>query len=209
MQFENVIETRDELRDIIPPPAPTSRAAMKDIDHIDDICRRFIAASPFLIMATRGGDGLFDLSPKGDPAGFVQVLDEETLAIPDRLGNNRLDTFQNLLIDPSIGLIFLVPGNGMTLRVSGTARLVRDPELCQRFVVQGKAPKLVVVVTVEHAFTHCTKCMTRSSLWEPEGWPDLAGVPTLAEAIAEHAKALESVGEIDAIIKTDSQNRLY
>ncbi|MEO1019619.1 MAG: MSMEG_1061 family FMN-dependent PPOX-type flavoprotein [Pseudomonadota bacterium] len=209
MEFQNVIETRDQLREIVPEPAPTSRAALKDIDHIDALCRRFIAASPFLIMATKGADGLFDLSPKGDPAGFVHVLDEKTLVIPDRVGNNRLDTFQNLLDDPAIGLIFLVPGNGMTLRVSGKARLVADPQLCQRFVIKGKAPKLVLVIEVQHAFTHCTKCMARSNLWQPEGWPDLDDVPTMAEAMAAHAKSFESRGQTAPAIDMGALDRLY
>src|SRR5262245_949747 len=119
-RFREIITTRERLREVKGPPA--RRSAVKDIDKIDDICRRFIAACPFVVVATRGEDGKLSLSPKGDPAGFVTVLDEKTLAIPDRLGNGRLDTFENLLANPEIGLFFLIPGNGDTLRISGKGR---------------------------------------------------------------------------------------
>ncbi len=115
--FEEVVMTRDRLRELIKPPIDLVRN--KAIDRIDDICRRFIAASPFVMIATRGADGRLDVSPKGDPAGFVAVLDERTLAIPDRLGNNRLDTLENVLVHPEVGLIFVIPGHNDTLRVSG------------------------------------------------------------------------------------------
>jgi len=181
----------------------------KSIYHIDDICRRYIAAAPFIMIATRGADGLLDLSPKGDPAGFVAVLDDNTLAIPDRPGNNRLDTFENLLANPEIGLFFLIPGNNDTLRVSGTAHIVRDKALQARFEIRGKVPDLVLVVTVEEAFTHCPKCVVRSGLWDEKRWPDLADVPTLAEAVVAHAELSESVSEIQSLIDKDRVERLY
>jgi PPOX class probable FMN-dependent enzyme len=127
MRFDEAIATRERLRELS--KAPSFRARNKVIDHVDEICRRFIAACPFLIVASRGADGQIDVSPKGDPAGFVSVLDEKTLAIPDRLGNNRLDTFENLLVHPEIGLIFMIPGHGDTLRISGTGKIVRDVSL--------------------------------------------------------------------------------
>ena len=145
--FEEVITSRERLREVKGPPIP--RSAVKDIDRIDDICRRFIVACPFIVVATRGEDGQLSLSPKGDPAGFVAVLDEKTLAIPDRLGNGRLDTFENLLINPEIGLFFLIPGNGETLRISGKGYIVPDAELQKGLVVNGKAPELVLVINVE------------------------------------------------------------
>ena len=151
---------------------PSQRASNKVIDHVDDICRRFIAACPFVMVASRGADGRMELSPKGDPAGFVAVLDEKTLAIPDRLGNHRLDTFENLLTHPDVALFFMIPGNGDTLRISGTGRIVRDSSLQARLAVNGKDPNLVLVVTVEEAFMHCPKCMIRSRLWGPDHWPD-------------------------------------
>jgi uncharacterized protein len=196
--FEEEIATRQRLRELS--KQPSTRANNKIIDHIDDICGRFIAACPFVIVASRGADGRLDLSPKGDPPGFVAVLDEKTLAIPDRPGNHRLDTFDNLLTNPDIGLLFLIPGNGDTLRVSGKGKVVRDSALQVRLAVDGKTPGLVLVVTVEQAFMHCQKCIVRSRLWAPEEWPDRSNVPTLAEAIMAHAKPAESHAEVRAFI---------
>jgi PPOX class probable FMN-dependent enzyme len=204
--FDELIATRERLRSLY--KQPSDRAHNKVIDHIDDVCRRFIAASPFVIVASRGADGRLDVSPKGDPPGFVDVLDERTLAIPDRLGNNRLDTFDNLLVHPEVGLLFLIPGNGDTLRVSGTARLVRDATLQARLAVDGRTPNLVVVVTVEEAFMHCPKCIARSKLWSPDRWPDRTNVPSLAEALVAHAAPSQTVAEVQAAID-DHNARLY
>jgi PPOX class probable FMN-dependent enzyme len=206
-RFEEVIETRERLRELS--RQPSQRARNKVIDRIDDICRRFIAASPFVMVASRGADGRLDLSPKGDPAGFVTVLDEKTLAIPDRLGNNRLDTFENLLTHPDVGLFFMIPGNGDTLRVSGKGKIVRDAALQARLAVGGKAPNLILVVTVEEAFMHCPKCMARSGLWSPEHWPDRTDVPSLAEAIVAHASPPETLAEVQAIIDVGTMHHLY
>ena len=206
-RFEEIITTRERLREIKGPPA--RRSAVKDIDRIDDICRRFIAACPFIVVATRGEDGKLSLSPKGDSAGFVTILDENTLAIPDRLGNGRLDTFENLLTNPDIGLFFLIPDNRDTLRISGKGYVVRDAELQNRFLVNGKAPELVLVISVENAFMHCPKCVIRSKLWKPEQWPDRSNVPTLAEALASHAALGDTVPEMQAIIERDVATRLY
>jgi PPOX class probable FMN-dependent enzyme len=205
--FEEVVMTRDRLRELIKPPIDLVRN--KAIDRIDDICRRFIAASPFVMIATRGADGRLDVSPKGDPAGFVAVLDECTLAIPDRLGNNRLDTLENVLVHPEVGLIFVIPGHNDTLRVSGKGRIVRDADLQRRLAVNGKPPNLVLVVTVEEGFMHCSKCMIRSRLWQQDNWPDRSSVATLAEAMIAHATPKETVGEMEAIIDDDRENRLY
>jgi PPOX class probable FMN-dependent enzyme len=205
-RYEEVIATRQRLRELS--RQPSQRACNKVIDHIDDICRRFIAASPFVMVGSRGADGRLDLSPKGDPPGFVAVLDEKTLAIPDRLGNNRLDTFENLLTHPDVGLFFMIPGHGDTLRVSGKGRIVRDEALQGRLAINGKVPNLILVVTVEEAFMHCPKCMARSRLWSPEHWPDRTNVPSLAEAIVAHATPPETVAEVQAIID-DGTRRLY
>lgn len=206
ISFEEVITTHHRLRELS--RQPSHRAHNKIINHIDEICRRFIAASPFVMVASRGADGRIDLSPKGDPPGFVAVLDETTLAIPDRPGNHRLDTFENLLSHPEIGLLFLIPGNGDTLRVSGKGRIARDTTLQSRLAVDGKPPKLVLVVKVEQAFMHCPKCIVRSRLWVPEQWPDRSDVPTLAEAIVAHAKPAETAAEVRAIID-DHNAHLY
>ena len=206
MQVRETIATHERLRELS--KQPSSRANNKIIDHIDEICRRFIAACPFVLVASRGADGRIDVSPKGDPPGFVAVLDEKTLAIPDRPGNHRLDTFENLLTHPEVGLLFLIPGNGDTLRVSGKGKIVRDTPLQAKLAVNGKAPNLVLIVTVEEAFMHCPKCVVRSGLWVPERWPDRSRVPTLAEAIVTHAKPAETIDDVQAIID-DSNARLY
>ena len=205
-QFDEVITTRPRLRELS--KQPSQRASNKIIDHMDDICRRFIAACPFVMVASRGADGRMELSPKGDPPGFVAVLDEKTLAIPDRPGNHRLDTFENLLTHPDVGLLFLIPGNGDTLRVSGKGKIVRDSSLQGQLAVNGKDPNLVLVVTVEEAFMHCPKCIVRSRLWSPEHWPDRSNVPSLAEAIMAHASPTETLSEVQAIID-ESTARLY
>ena len=205
--FEEVITTRQRLREVN--KLPSHLVSNKTIDHIDDICRRFIAASPFVVVASRGEDDRLDLSPKGDPAGFVAVLDEKTLAIPDRPGNNRLDTFENLLVNPEIGLCFLIPGHGDTLRVSGKGRIVRNEGLSQRLAVNGKSPNLILVISVEQAFLHCPKCVIRSGLWKPDQWPDKSRVPTLAEAMIAHGALSESTDQVEAVIEDSNTRRLY
>jgi len=202
--FEEVVTTRERLRELT--QLPSSRAQAKVIAHIDDICRRFIAASPFLLVASRDPDGRLDISPKGDPPGFVAVLDEKTLAIPDRPGNHRFDTFANAIECADLALIFMIPGHGDTLRVGGKGRIVRDSALQARLAVAGKPPNFVLVVTVEEAFMHCSKCMIRSKLWNPQYWPDRSKVPSLAEAIVAHAKPPETTAEVQAFITRHDQH---
>ena len=206
IRFEEEIETRERLRELS--SHPSQRASNKIIDHVDDICRRFIAACPFVIVASRGADGRMDLSPKGDPPGFIAVLDEKTLAVPDRWGNHRLETFENLLTHSEVGLFFMIPGNGDTLRVSGQGKIVRDNALQNRLAVNNRIPNLVLIVTVHEAFMHCPKCMIRSRLWSPEYWPDRTDVPSLAEAIVAHSKTAETVAEVQAVID-DGTKHLY
>ncbi len=205
--FDEVVTTQQRLREIIGDPRGYS--AKKGTDRIDDLFRRFIAASPFVVVATSGADGLLDVSPKGDPAGFVAVLDEKTLVIPDRLGNQRLDGFRNLLANPTIALIFIIPGNTETLRVAGTARVVRDRALQQRLAVNGKEPVLCLVVNVEEAFMHCPKAMVRSRIWKPEEWPDRSDVPKMMELVKINANAVESVEELQKREDMVTVTRLY
>jgi uncharacterized protein len=197
--FEEVISERHRLRELS--REPSHRARAKIIDHIDDVCHRFIAVSPFVLVASRGGDGRMDISPKGDAPGFVAVVDEKTLAIPDRPGNHRLDTFENLLEHPEVGLLFLIPGHGDTLRVSGKGRIVRDRALQGQLAVNGRVPGLVLVITVEEAFMHCSKASIRSRIWNPNDWPDRSSVPSLAEAIIAHAKPTEPLEDVQAAIE--------
>jgi len=205
--FEEVITSPQRLREIIKPPSRF--VANKVIDHVDDYCRRFIAAAPFAVIGSTSAAGAMDLSPKGDAPGFVHVLDDQTLAVPDRLGNNRVDTLCNLLEDERIGLIFLVPGKRETLRMSGRAAIVRDTALNERLAHNGKPPNLAIVVTVERAFFHCSKCMMRSGLWDSERWPDSSGLPSLAETMVRHGKLQDRVEEVQEIVRRDAENRLY
>jgi uncharacterized protein len=163
---------------------PTERVLKKELDHVDALGRRFIAASPFLVLATSGKGGL-DCSPKGDQAGFVQVAnDGRILLIPDRRGNNRLDGLKNIVEDPRVGLIFFVPGANETYRVNGRAQISADASLRRRFAVNGSEPATVIVVAVEQAFQHCPKALVRSALWRAAGAGRPKGVPTLGDFAA-------------------------
>jgi PPOX class probable FMN-dependent enzyme len=205
--FDQTITTREQLRAVLGEPSP--RVVSKVIDHIDVHCRRFIAKSPFLLLATANGQGKVDVSPKGDPAGFVQVLDDHTLAIPERLGNRLADSFLNMLERPQVGLLFMIPGKPETLRAGGTARIVQDDWLLEKMAERGRKPQLATVVTVQRMFFHCAKCVMRSDLWRPEGWPDLDGVPTLAQAIIDHARLDDTVEQVQAGIDESYRDRLY
>ena len=155
---------------------PAGAAVIKEIGHISDHYRAFVEASPFVIVATSGPDGL-DCTPRGDPAGFVRVVDRQTVMLPDRRGNNRLDTLRNLVRDPRIALLFLIPGEGRTLRINGRAVIDTDPELCASFTMEGKAPRSVIVVTAERVYTQCPKALIRSKLWNPAAHAD-PGLPS-------------------------------
>ena len=159
-------------------------AVVKEIDHIDDNYRKLIEASPFVAIATSGPEGL-DCSPKGDPAGFVLVLDEKTIAIPDRPGNNRVDGFRNIIRDPRVALLFLIPGVGETLRVNGHATISVAPDLLQRFAINGKRPRSVMLVKVDTAFFHCSKAIVRSKLWDEATKIDRKSLPSTGTIIAE------------------------
>jgi hypothetical protein len=201
-----VLETEAEIEAAIGKPSP--RVLAKVVTTLDDICRAFIARSPFVVVASSDGMGRADVSPKGDPPGFVHVLDDKTIAIPKRPGNRRADTFRNVLQNPRVGLIFLVPGKAETLRVSGTARIARDAWLRERMTVSDRVPALALVVTVEEAFVHCTKCMVRSRMWKPETW-ESDGLASIAEAMVAHGRLDLSVAEMQAIAEEDARTRLY
>jgi hypothetical protein len=159
-------------------------AVVKEIDHINDNYRKLIEAAPFVAIATSGPEGL-DCSPKGDPAGFVHVLDDKTLAIPDRPGNNRIDGFRNIVRDPRIALLFLIPGVGETLRVNGRASVSIDPDLLQRFAINGKLPRSVTLIHVETAYFHCAKAIVRSKLWDEATKIDRKSLPSTGTIIAD------------------------
>lgn len=205
--FAELVTTEFQLREVI--GHPSERIRTKAVAVIDDHCRAFISKSPFVLVASSDGAGRMDVSPKGDPPGFVRVLDDATLAIPDRPGNRRADTFTNVLQRPNVGLLFLVPSRSDTLRVNGSAVVVRDRWLRDELMFSGKAPDLVMVVKVQEVFFHCPKCMARSSLWDPARWPELGGLASHAQIKIERGKLGVSVEEMEAMIAKNTRKRLY
>jgi uncharacterized protein len=168
---------------------PMSRATDKVLRALDQHCRHIISLSPFCIVATQGPNGA-DVSPRGDPAGFVRVLDDSTLLLPDRVGNNRLDAMTNLLGNPRIGLLFLVPGMNETLRINGSARITDDARLLAPTAVGNRAPKVGLLVTIEEAFLHCAKALIRSALWDANRHIDRAILPSYSEMLLDHVNGL-------------------
>ncbi|WP_170399885.1 MSMEG_1061 family FMN-dependent PPOX-type flavoprotein [Ruegeria arenilitoris] len=204
-QFSEFVTSVEELERISGAPLPQILA--KEIPALDQMCRDFIAASPFCLIASANPGGHLDISPRGDPEGFVQVISDTLMAIPDRPGNKRVDTFHNLLLDPRVSLIFFVPGKMETLRIRGSARICADPELLNGMAVNEHAPKLALLIHVETVFAHCPKCVIRSNLWQPEKWPDSSNLPNMNAMMVKHAKidktpeewfeSLKGTGELD------------
>jgi len=183
MSGENFqIKTIEQLERLYGEPRPV--AVLKEVEEITPSYAKLIEAAPFVAIATTGPEGL-DCSPKGDPAGFIRILDKRTLAIPDRPGNNRIDGMRNLVRDPRIALLFLIPGVGETLRVNGRAAISVDPDLLQSFAIGGKLPRAVMVVTVERIYFHCSKAIVRSKLWSESTKVERASLPSTGTIIAE------------------------
>ena len=207
MMPEKFVRTNDELVAILGKPIESQ--ANKCIDHIDEHCRTWIERSPFIVISSVNAAGLMDVSPKGDPPGFVKVLDEHTLAIPDRPGNRRADTLVNVLENPSCAIVFLIPRRVEVVRVNGEAKIARDPALLQTMAVKDKVPDLALVVHVREAMFHCGKAMIRSNLWKPDAWPSIDGLPTYARALLDQAKPSETEEELQALITRIEKERLY
>lgn len=167
-------------------PQPSALVRAKDIGHIDAHLRRFIEASPFYCLATADAAGKQDVTPRGDPPGTFKVLGPQTLALPDRPGNNRLDALRNLVENPNIGLVFFIPGFGETVRINGTARLSTDPALLEAMAVEGNLPRAAIVVQVTEAFLHCAKALKRSRLWEASAQIPRDALPSLGAMLADH-----------------------
>lgn len=208
MEFEEQITDFNRLRKFRPFD-DSKGPALKVSDRLNDVGRRFIEMSPFIMVATKQRDGLVDVSPKGDPAGFVKVLDDKTLAIPDRLGNHRADGFVNILSDPNVAVIFLIPNHGFSLRVAGKAKIVRDSALNNSMLVNGKAPDLAMIVEIEEAFMHCAKALIRSGIWRSESWPEKGAAPKLAEWQVEVVQDGRTFDEVFAVHTNDEITRLY
>jgi len=204
---DRLIGNRSALREII--GQPSHRIKAKVIDHVDDLSRRFIAASPFAVLATRRPEGGVDVTPRGDPPGFAVVLDEKTVALPERPGNRRADALENILVDPQVGLLFMIPGHNDVLRISGKASIVQCKNLSARMTVKGHTPDLIILIRVERLLSHCPKAVIRSSLWKPEGWPDRSDVPSLAELMVMHGELADSIDEMTSMIENDRRTRLY
>ncbi len=185
-----ILRTVEELEAIY--GHPKGGAVFKEITFLNAHYRAFVEASPFVVLASAGPNGL-DCSPKGDAPGFVRVLDERKLAVPDRLGNNRIDNLRNIIVDPRVSLLFIVPGIGETLRVNGNAEISVAPELLASFAVAGKAPRSVILVTVEAAYVHCSKALIRSKLWDPSRHLERSELPSTGEMLASL-----SAGSIEA-----------
>jgi len=181
-----VIERVEELREFY--DAPMERAVRKDIGRLDEMCRRLIAAAPMLFIATYSADGQADVSPRGGQPGFVSVLDERRLAIPDATGNRRLDTLENVVESGRAGVIFVIPGRDTTLRVNGPAQVTAEPDVLEALTPVGKPPRTAIVVEAEEVYAHCPKAFVRSKLWDPGTWPDPAGLPTAAEVSVAHQR---------------------
>lgn len=201
------IGSHDELRAIISAPDPDGIPMRKQRDRIDPHARQFIATSPFALLATASASGRCDVTPRGDGPGFVTVADERTLIVPDRPGNRRLDSLENIIENPHAGLLFLIPGVDETLRVNGAARIIDDPELLAPMAMQGKVPRLGIELRVEELFFHCAKALRRSQLWAVESWPERSAVPSLGRMLADQvAEAKLDCDELDARLAIANSN---
>jgi hypothetical protein len=216
------VTSEAELRELMGEPKP--RAVTKERRSLHAHDRAWLAESPFCLIATAAADGSCDVSPKGDPPGFTLVLDDTTLAIPDRPGNRRVDGFRNLLANPHIGLIYLVPGREETLRINGRAKLVceaplpphedasrrrGDPGLFDVMVVRGHRPALALIVEIEQVFFHCAKAFKRASLWRPETWPDPAALPPMARIVKDVQPVPETLAELERYYGKEYEQQLY
>jgi PPOX class probable FMN-dependent enzyme len=188
--------------------AVSPMAERKVLPKLDRHCRRFIELSPFLVLATSDADGRLDASPRGDPPGFVRILDDATLLLPDRPGNNRVDSFGNILSAPGVGLIFFVPGIDETLRVNGTARLLTEADLLAPSEVGGKLPRTGVIIQIAEVFFHCAKALKRSRLWDPAAKIDRKEFPTLGRIIAEQIGGM-TPEDADERVEKGYRERMY
>ena len=208
---EFFVKDEKDLRSLFPATHPI--AVEKCQNHLDKHAMNFVARSPFLCIGTQSLDGSADVSPRGDPCGFVKILDDKTLLIPDRPGNNRLDTHTNILANPAVGLLFMVPGFDDTMRVNGKAKITRDPDLLALMVVNDRMPTVAIVVTVEEVFIHCAKAFRRSKLWDPSQRQNRSDMPSLLKIIMDQTTGApndpEEMKKIDAGLEDEFQKTMY
>ncbi|MBD0692907.1 pyridoxamine 5'-phosphate oxidase family protein [Streptomyces sp. CBMA123] len=200
------ITSEDELREILGAPTPRDAGKVRTSLHEHD--RAWLAASPFCVVSTAAADGRCDASPKGDPAGFTLVLDDTTIVVPERPGNRRTDGFRNVLGNPHVGLLYVVPGRGDTLRINGRARLVRDAPFFDRLVVNGHRPPVALLVEIEEVFYHCSKSFLRSALWKPESW-DPQAAPSRARIARSLERPDEALADLEQYYGPQYGARLY
>jgi PPOX class probable FMN-dependent enzyme len=203
---ETIVQSVEQLEQIYGEPVPTS--IVKEIGHLTEVYRKLIEAAPFVVIATSGPGGL-DCSPKGDAPGFVRIVDDNTLMIPDRPGNNRLDGFKNLMSDPRIALLFLIPGCSETLRVNGRATVSIDPALRESFAVSGKPARAVLIVKIETVFFHCAKAIVRAKLWDAKAQIDRKSLPSTGTIIAELSGGKLGGEQYDKEAPARIQSQLY
>ena len=211
IKFKEIISTKEEFeefRSFI--GQPSQRAVNKVISFIDQHCRDFISKSPFLSLSTSNLEGQCDVSPRGDSPGFVTVLDEQHLFIPERPGNRRMDSAENIITNPNIGLLFYIPGLGETLRINGKAYICRDPELLEMNTVNGRVPLFGILVEVEECFAHCAKAFIRSELWNPDSWLAKENLPSVPQMLVAHAKIPNvTADQVSKELQEGYKSRLY
>lgn len=206
--YKETVCTEDELRSML--GFPSELVKNKTISIIDDHCRDFISKSPFLVLSTSDKEGYCDVSPRGDLPGFVQVLNENQLVIPERPGNKRMDSMLNILSNPRVGLIFFIPGLGETLRVNGQATLIKDSKILGSMAVNGKSPLVGIAVDVEECFIHCAKAFIRSGLWNPSSWQEKALLPSVPKIISDHVSLPNTTAKtVEEGLKESYKERLY
>jgi PPOX class probable FMN-dependent enzyme len=206
-RFQGIVTSDGELREILGEPWEVNLC--KELSSLDAHCRAYVSHSPFLLLATAGADGRCDVSPRGDRPGFVMVLDDKTIVIPERPGNRRGDSLRNVLSNPHVGLLFMVPGADETLRLNGRATIIRDETVLARAAVAGRRPALGLAVEVEECFLHCGRAFKRARLWEAESWPARTALPSLAQALMDHARPNDcTLAEMEQDIAA-AYDRLY
>ena len=201
------ITSREGLRALYRQPG--EGAVKKELTSLDGHCRGFLARSPFVLIGSSDGAGHADVTPKGDRPGFVAVLDDRTIAIPDRPGNNRLDTLENIVRNPAVGLLFLIPGMDETLRVNGEARVTADAGLRERLAHGDKLPTTAVLVAIKAVYMHCAKAFMRSELWQPDSWPDRKALPTLGQILKDQLALAETAEEADRRLASQYQETMW
>ncbi len=200
------VTTYEELREVVPPPL--GAAVDKERKELHPVDREWLAASPFVLMGTSAADGTCDVSPKGDPAGFTLVLDDTTIAIPDRAGNRRVDGFENIISNPHVGLIYFLPGRTDTLRINGRARIVKEAPFFDQMIVKGNRPQLALLVEIEEVYHHCSKSFLRSKLWKPESW-DVDAAPSRAVLSQALERKDASVAELEKYYGKEYEEKIY